>query len=77
MQTKVGTLYGKHQCTWLCREGWERRKQHEAAEAARIALARTFTAYGEDLERVEVCYRPLDIPGKEEQINVVLFVNEI
>ncbi len=28
--------------------------QWEAAEAARIALTRTFTAYGEDLERVEV-----------------------
>ncbi len=54
MQTKVGALYGKHQCTRLCLEGWERRKQHEAADAARIALARTFTAYGEDLKRVEV-----------------------
>jgi hypothetical protein len=31
-----------------------RRKQYEAAEAARVALARTFKAYGEDLERVEV-----------------------
>jgi hypothetical protein len=28
--------------------------QHEASEAARIALARTFTAYGEDLKKVEV-----------------------
>ena len=54
MQTKTGALYGKHQRTRLCREGWERRKQHEAAEAARVALARMFTAYGEDLERVEV-----------------------
>jgi len=54
MQTEVGALYGKHQRTRLCREGWERKKQHEAAEAARVALARTFTAYGEDLERVEV-----------------------
>jgi hypothetical protein len=54
MQTKVGTLYGKHQRTQLCREGWEKKKQHEAAEAARIALARMFTAYGEDLERLEV-----------------------
>ncbi len=23
------------------------------------------------------CHRPLGVPGKEEQINVVLFVNEI
>ncbi len=28
--------------------------QHEAAEAARIAHARTFVAYGEDMERVYV-----------------------
>ncbi len=54
MQTVVGALYGQHQRTRLCRERWERRKQHEAAEAARVALARMFTAYGEDLERVEV-----------------------
>jgi hypothetical protein len=54
MQTKVGALYRKHQRTGLCHEGWERRKQHEATEAARIALARMFMAYGEDLERVEV-----------------------
>ena len=54
MQTEVGALYGKHQRTRHCREGWERKKQHEAAEAARVALTRTFMAYGEDLERVEV-----------------------
>ncbi len=52
-QTKVGALYGKHQRTQFCLEGWKRRKQHEAAEAARIALAKMFMAYGEDLERVE------------------------
>jgi hypothetical protein len=54
MQTKPGTLLERHQQTRLCHEGWERKMQHEAAEAARIALARTFTAYREDLERVEV-----------------------
>ncbi len=43
MQTKGGALYEKHQRTQFCKGG-ERRKQHEAAEAARIALARTFTA---------------------------------
>jgi hypothetical protein len=53
MQTEAGALYQKHQCTRLCREGWERRMQHEATEAARIALARMFTAYSEDLERLE------------------------
>jgi hypothetical protein len=54
MHTKVGALYKKHQRTPLCREGWERRNQHEAAEAARVTLARTFMAYGEDLERMKV-----------------------
>ncbi len=55
-QTKVGTLYQKHQSTQLCCGEWERRMQHETAEAeaARISLTRAFTAYGEDLERVEV-----------------------
>jgi hypothetical protein len=46
MQIETGTLYGKHQRTRLCREGWERRKQHEAAKAAWVALAKTFLAYG-------------------------------
>ena len=54
MQTEIGALYGGHRHTRLCREGWIRKKQHEAAEAARVALRKTFTAYGEDLKRVEV-----------------------
>ncbi len=54
LQTEVGALYGQHQHTQLCHEGWERKKQHEATEAARVALNRTFTAYEKDLERVEV-----------------------
>ena len=54
MQTERGALYGRHQRTRLCMEGWEKKMQHEAAEAARLALAQSFTAYGEQLERVEV-----------------------
>ncbi len=54
MQTEVGTLYGRHQCTRLCQEGWDRKEQWEAAEAARMALTRTFRAYRKDLERVEM-----------------------
>jgi len=54
MQTEIGALYGGHRHTRLCREGWIRGKQHEAAEAARVALRKTFTAYGDELERVEV-----------------------
>ncbi len=54
VQMEIGALYGGHRHTRLCREGWAKRKQHEAAEAARVALQKSFTAYGEDLERVEV-----------------------
>ena len=32
MQMDVGTLYGRHQCTWPCREGGESKLQHKAAE---------------------------------------------
>jgi hypothetical protein len=38
MPTKTDALYGKHQHTWLCHEGCKRKKQHEATEAARIAV---------------------------------------
>jgi hypothetical protein len=54
MQMEIGALNRGHRHTRLCREGWVQRKQHEAAEAARVAVRKTFTAYGEDLERVEV-----------------------
>jgi hypothetical protein len=54
MQMEVGALYGRHQYTRLCQEGWDKKKQHEAAEAALITLTRAFTTYGEDQERVEV-----------------------
>ena len=32
MQTKAGALYGKHQRTRLCQEGWEKKKQHEMGD---------------------------------------------
>jgi hypothetical protein len=54
MQTKTGTLYGRHQRTQLCQEGWERKMQYEAAKTARVALVQLFTAYWDKLERVEV-----------------------
>jgi hypothetical protein len=54
MQTETGALYGWHQCIRLCQEGWEWKMQHEAAETARVALAQSFTAYRDKLERVEV-----------------------
>ncbi len=54
MQTECGALYGWHQRTQLCQDGWDRKVQCEAAETARIALAQSFMAYGHKLERVEV-----------------------
>ncbi len=54
MQTEHGALYGRHQRTQLCQDGWDKKVQHEAAETARVALARSFTAYRDKLEKVEV-----------------------
>jgi hypothetical protein len=55
MQTECGALYGWHQCTQLCQDGWDRMVQHEATETARFALAQLFTTYRDKLKRVEVC----------------------
>jgi hypothetical protein len=54
MQTERGALLGRHQRTQLCREGWDKKVQHEATETTRVALTQSFTAYGDKLERVEV-----------------------
>ena len=56
MQTEHDTLYGQHQRTQLCQEGWEWKMQHEAAETTGTgaALAQSFTVYEDDLERVKV-----------------------
>ncbi len=54
MQTERGAFLGRHQRTQLCREGWDKKVQHEAAETARVALTQSFTAYGDKLEGVEV-----------------------
>jgi hypothetical protein len=54
MQTECGVFLGRHQRTQLCREGWDKKVQHEAAETARVALTQSFTACGDELERVEV-----------------------
>jgi hypothetical protein len=54
MQTEHGALLGRHQRTQLCRDGWDKKVQHEAADTARVALTQLFTAYGGKLERVEV-----------------------
>jgi hypothetical protein len=54
MQTEHGALYRWHQRTHLCQDGWDKKVQHEAAETARVALAQSFTAYRNKLERVEL-----------------------
>ncbi len=43
-----------------------------------IVLIETFgpIATIRDAELPSLCHRPLGVPGEEEQINVVLFVNE-
>jgi hypothetical protein len=50
----VGDLNGGYHCTELCQRGWERKWQHAAAVRSQEALERLFTAYGEELEKVEV-----------------------
>jgi hypothetical protein len=54
MQTPVEDLNGGHHRTELCQRGWERKRQHAAAVRSQEALGCLFTAYGEELERVEV-----------------------
>jgi hypothetical protein len=54
LQTPVADLNGGHHRTELCQRGWERKWQHAAAVRSQEALKRLFTAYGEELERVEV-----------------------
>jgi hypothetical protein len=54
LQTPVGDLNGGHHCTELCQQGWERKRQHAAAVSSQKAPGRSFTAYREELEKVEV-----------------------
>ena len=51
---QVSPLATRHRESKNCREGTERRVQHEAAANSARALQQQFTAYGEPLERVEV-----------------------
>ncbi len=54
LQMPVADLNGGHHRTELCQRGWERKRQHAAAVRSQEALEHSFTAYGEELERVEV-----------------------
>ena len=53
MQTNPDVLGRGHEETALCRQGQERRTQYAAVAAATKALDIRFTAYGDELERVE------------------------
>lgn len=54
LQITYAAMNGNHYETAMCRDGVARKEQHAAAERAHLSLRRTFTAYDEDLERVEV-----------------------
>ena len=54
MQTNPTAFHSTHYSSNLCLEGTIRKTQREAAAASVRALDVTFTAYGDDLERVEV-----------------------
>ncbi len=54
LQITYAAMNGHHYETALCRDGVARRVQHAAAERVHLSLSQTFTAYGKELERVEV-----------------------
>ena len=54
MQTNPTSFATTHYSSTLCRDGIALKRQREAATEAVEALGVTFTAYGDELERVEV-----------------------
>jgi hypothetical protein len=54
LQISYAAMNGSHYDTAMCKDGVARKEQHAAAERAHLSLRQTFTAYGEELERVEV-----------------------
>jgi hypothetical protein len=54
LQILYAAMNGQHHETALCKDGVARKAQHAAAERAHLALRQMFTAYGKELERVEV-----------------------
>jgi hypothetical protein len=47
-------MNGRHYETAMCKDGVARKVQYAATERAHLALQQSFTAYGAELERVEV-----------------------
>ena len=54
LQILYAAMNGRHYDTVMCKDGLARKEQHAAAECTHLSLRQTFTAYGEELERVEV-----------------------
>ncbi len=54
LQITYAVINGQHYKTAMCRDGVVRKVQHAAAERVHLALRQTFSAYGKELERVEV-----------------------
>jgi hypothetical protein len=54
LQITYAAINGRHYKTAMCKDGVARKAQHAAVERVHLALRQTFTAYGEELERVEV-----------------------
>jgi hypothetical protein len=54
LQILYATMNGQHYENALCKDGVARKAQHAAVERMHLALLQMFTAYSEELERVEV-----------------------
>jgi hypothetical protein len=54
LQISFTAMNGRHYETAMCKDGVARKVQYAAAERAHLALQQSFTAYGAELERVEV-----------------------
>ncbi len=54
LQISYATKNGRHYDTAMCEDGVARKVQYAAVKHAHLALQQSFTAYGDEFERVEV-----------------------
>jgi hypothetical protein len=54
LQILYAAKNGRHYDTAMCKDRVARKVQYAAAERTHLALQQLFTAYGDELERVEV-----------------------